>query len=103
MSQDIPKLLRQYVIQELPTDNKEWEILMLDTADEIEKLRHALHEAAGYISTYEPWIDMHPEAAYQYFLHQGERRRGAKNNYMPNMPNISNMTHMTTSSHEEQA
>ena len=107
MPQDIPKLLRQYVIQELPTDNKEWEILMLDTADEIERLqedrdrwkdlalklleanpknldgeeekeiyKYALQEAAGYISTYEPWTDMHPEAAYQYFLH-----RGAKNNY----------------------
>jgi hypothetical protein len=83
MSQDIPKLLRQYVIQELPTDNKEWEILMLDTADEIEGLRRALYEAAGYISTYEPWIDMHPDAAYQYFLRQGGIYRGTENDYMP--------------------
>ena len=38
-TENIPKLLRKYVTQELPTDNREWEILMFDTADEIERLQ----------------------------------------------------------------
>jgi len=50
-TENIPKLLRKYVIQELPTDNREWEILMFDTADEIERLWKAGDALAQGIRT----------------------------------------------------
>lgn len=90
MSKNIPD--NEDLIISLQEDRDRWKDLAiklleanpknLDGEEEKEIYKHALQEAAGYISTYEPWTDMHPEAAYQYFLH-----RGAKNNYMIDMIN----------------
>ena len=51
--------------------------IMIDAADEIERLRAALHIAAGKLSTLPPFDEWHPETIYQALLEDGvEEVRG---------------------------